>query len=67
MAADPRTRPNQDEDYDDDMGDVHEEIPYQTERHTHTGAWGCALPPEWAHEGMRAHRRLRNQMLASEL
>lgn len=66
VAADPRTRPQED-DFDDDMGDVHEEIPYQTERLTHTGAWACALPPEWGCTGTRAHRRLRSQMLASEL
>ena len=27
MAADPRTRPQVDEDYEDDMGDVHQEAP----------------------------------------
>lgn len=69
MAADPRTRPQVDEDYDDDMGDVHEETPYQTERSSRTGAWAHTLTPEWAHDhaSARAQRRERNQLWASEL
>lgn len=69
MVADPRTRPHQDEDFDDDMGDVHEEIPYHTERSSRTDAWAAALTPEWAHGhgSAREDRRRRNQLWANEL
>ncbi len=65
MVADPRTKPQQDDDFEDLEGDVHEEIPYETERlsrvRAHAGIHAHA--PEWTYapESARAQRRERNQ------
>ena len=48
MSVDPKTKPQYD---DDDLeGDVHEEMPYEIERVTHTRKWGGIHmnAPEWA-------------------
>jgi len=61
VVADPRTKPQQDDDFEDLEGDVHEEIPYETERFSRTGVHAHA--PEWVYapESARAQRRERNQ------
>jgi hypothetical protein len=64
VVADPKTKPEEDE-FEDLEGDVHEEVPYETERLTriraHAGVH--AHTPEWAYapESARAQRRERNQ------
>lgn len=62
MSVDPKTKPH----YDDDLeGDVHEEMPYEIERVTHTRKWGGIHmnAPEWANspDSARGQRHERNQ------
>ena len=65
MVADPRTKPYEDEEFEDLEGDVHEEVPYETERLTrtraHAGVHAHAPDHADAHMGARAQRRERNQ------
>lgn len=63
MSVDPKTKPQYD---DDDLeGDVHEEMPYEIERVTHTRKWGGIHmnAPEWANspDSARGQRQERNQ------
>ena len=59
MVADPRTKPPYEEEEDDLEGDVHEEIPYETERRVRT--WGHAPESLYSPDSPRWQRRERNQ------
>lgn len=67
MVADPRTKPHNpyEDDADDLEGDVHEEVPYETERFLRP----CGHAPEWMHsaDSPRQQRRERNQFWSNVL